>query len=152
TPLCMSCREIVARRMWSFGKVRWAGTIWNVIVGRALHLSDGQEILRQAKLPPRSIVFVPTLVSRNPVAPEHSPMVISLGSVVAWGDGHVCFDEEYVEQQIIAETAAISARKAKPRPAKRATRAATIELLTKCLQEHVQAAKTHAQTTAEHRG
>jgi hypothetical protein len=138
-------REIVPRRVWRIGKCALAkGQIWEVIVGRMLWRADGSELLRQASLPRRSIVFVP---SRCNTVSGESPSVVSLCDVFSWS-GTVCTLDMQRVEELLTTT---GAKKSKPlrRSRKRSERAATIECLVRLMKDHVNAARDHACVTAE---
>jgi hypothetical protein len=147
TSIAIQLRELVAGRLWKVGKAEWRNASWEVLVGRGLRRHDATNLLREVRLGPRSVLFVPANLpsveaGKVPVSP-----VICLRDVVGWDGQRITVDCEYIQGLLAAASPIASPRM--PRPMrKRAERAANIEVLVKLLKEHVEAAHDHAQATA----
>jgi len=146
--VAIQLRELAAGRLWKVGNVRWKDASWEVLVGRGLHRPDASNLFRELRLAPRSVLFVPAKLPSGETGKRPTPPVICLRDVVGWDGQRITMDCEHIEVQLA--TAQSIALPRKPRPVrKRAERAANIEILVKLLKEHVEAARDHAETTAE---
>ena len=56
-----SCTELVEQRIWRLGNVRLAEANRSVYFGRALDAADAWQVLNQAGIAARSVLFVPAL-------------------------------------------------------------------------------------------
>lgn len=144
--------EIARLRLWGLGKVRWAGSRWTVFFGRALHCRDGGQILRQADLPAKSVLFVPSRPPTFEPQLEQMPIVIGLDTVVDWNGNHLRLDLAQIEQQLADELAASQTPPPEKPVPKRGSRTATIEALRRLLEEHLRAARDHALSTIDRTG
>jgi hypothetical protein len=146
-------REEIARlRMWRLGKLRSAGIAWTVYFGRALHCRDAWQIINQAAMPPRSVLFVPSKAIQADIRIERMPVMIGLDTIVSWRRDKLSFDQAQVEQQLAVELAASDAVPARKQIPKRSTRTALIESLRHELEEHLRAARDYAQATLDSTG
>jgi hypothetical protein len=137
--------EIVRNRVWCLGKKRWAGASRSVFFARALHRQDAWSVLHQAKLPVRSVVFVPSRMPKADLQTDPLPPIVPLSAVVSWENETLHFDEAYVEAEIAGALARLDGKAAEKRhPSPRGSRLAVIEMLTHEMQEHLRAARDHA--------
>lgn len=141
--------ELVRMRIWRLGKSRWAGTQWNVYFGRALQCGDAWQIVNQASVPARSVLFVPSRTPDADIRVAKMPIVIGLDTVVSWNGDNLQIDHAFVEQQLASELAVLSAEKSFP---KRGSRAALIESICRELAEHLRAARDYAEETLDRTG
>lgn len=137
--------EIVRNRVWCLGKRRWAGASRSVFFARALHRQDAWQVLNQAHLPVRSVVFVPAWLPKADARTEPLPPIVPLSAVVSWENETLHFDEAYVEAEIAGALARLDNKAAdKQHSSTRGSRLAVIELLTHEMQEHLRAARDYA--------
>ena len=145
--------EIVRDRVWRLGKTRWAGASRSVYFARGLHRRDTWQVLNQAKLTPRSVVFVPARLPETDTRVDAMPLVIPLTAVVSWENDALHFDQSYVEAEIAGTLATLDSQTAdKPHSAPRGSRLVVIEMLTREMQEHLRAARDHAVDTLDRTG
>jgi hypothetical protein len=140
--------EIVHDRVWRLGKTRWAGASRSVYFARGLHRRDTWQVINQAKLTPRSVVFVPARQPETDTRVDAMPLVIPLTAVVSWENDALHFDQSYVEAEIAGTLATLDRQTAdKPHTAPRGSRLVVIEMLTREMQEHLRTARDHAVDT-----
>lgn len=136
--------EVVRNRVWCLGKRRWAGASRSVFFARALQRQDAWQVLHQAKLPVRSVVFVPTRLPEADARTDPLPPIVPLSAVVSWENETLRFDEAYVEAEITGVLARLDSKAAdKRQPSPRGSRLTVIEMLTHEMQEHLRAARDH---------
>jgi predicted RNA-binding Zn-ribbon protein involved in translation (DUF1610 family) len=145
--------EIVRDRVWRLGKTRWASASRNVYFARGLHRRDTWQVIHQAKLTPRSVVFVPARLPEIDARVDAMPLVIPLTAAVSWENDALHFDQSYVEAEIAGTLATLDRQTAdKPHTAPRGSRLVVIEMLTREMQEHLRAARDHAVDTLNRTG
>jgi hypothetical protein len=137
-------RELVPRRLWRAGTAKWNGRGYVAFTGRSLHRRDAQGIIAKHTFPPRSILFVPAECPRASSFVEMP--VLALASIVSWKNGNVEVDMGAIETTL---EPVLNKQSATRKLRKRASRAGTIEALTRQLQEHVRAARDHALAAME---
>ena len=144
-PLVGSREEIVRDRVWRLGAARWAGAARNVYFVRGLRRRDAWRVINQAKLTPRSVVFVPARLPEEDQRIKVMPFVIPLTSVLSWEAGSLRFDHEYVEAEVSDAVARLDGKsERRRRPAPRAARLTVIAALSREMQDHLRAARDHA--------
>jgi hypothetical protein len=146
--VAIQLRELAAGRLWKVGKAVWRNASWEVLVGRGLHRPDALNLLRELRLAPPSVLFVPAKLPSMETGKGPNPPVICLRDVIGWDGQRITIDCEHIEGQLAAAQPTALPRKPKPLR-KRAERVANIEILVKFLKEHVEAARDYAQTTAD---
>jgi predicted RNA-binding Zn-ribbon protein involved in translation (DUF1610 family) len=115
--------EIVRNRVWCLGKKRWAGASRSDFFARALHRQDAWQVLHQAKLPVRSVVFVPTRLPNADARTDPLPTIVPPSAVVSCENRTLRFDEAYVEAEITGILARLDSEVAdKRRPSPRGSR------------------------------
>lgn len=147
-----SPEEIIRLRMWRLGKFRWAGTHWSVYFGRALHCRDAWQIINQAAMPPRSVLFVPSKAIQADIRIERMPVLLGLDTIVSWQGDRLHFDHTQVEQHLAIELAASDLSPVAKSLPKRGSRTALIEALRRELEEHLRSARDYAQATLDRTG
>jgi len=144
--------EIVRLRLWRLGKARWAGALWTVYFGRALHCRDAWQIINRSAMPARSVLFVPSKAIQADVRVERMPLMFGLDTLVSWNGDQLHFDIAQVEQHLALELAASQfLPTAKPVP-KRGSRTALIESLRQELEDHLRSARDYALETQQRSG
>ncbi|MCI0534590.1 MAG: hypothetical protein L0Z50_05125 [Verrucomicrobiales bacterium] len=140
-------RELVPARLWGIGKCDLSDRGWHVFVGRGLHKPRAAELLRGTRFSAQSILFVPAKLPPPDGGFRTLPVILCLRDVVTWNDQKIGFHVHQIEQQLSIKTPPNLSRTLRP-VRKRAARASNIEVLSKLLKEHVEAAWDYAQTTA----
>jgi hypothetical protein len=147
-----SREEIARMRMWRLGRARWAGTQWTIYFGRAMHCRDAWQIINQAAMPVRSVLFAPSKAIQADIRIERMPVMFGLDTVLSWMGNDLHFDHAQVEQHLAVELkAGETLPAAKPIP-KRGSRTALIESLRRELEEHLRSARDYAEETLDRTG
>ncbi|MFV0446142.1 MAG: hypothetical protein ACK5Q5_21405 [Planctomycetaceae bacterium] len=141
--------ESVLERLWRLGRLPHEDAGWTVWLGWRLARRDGIDVVSQARRSQRTLLLVPGRMPRFPV-----PAGIVCGSLrdlTHWSDGRLEWDEDLLDELLIAEPSTSAAPK-QPAPTRRQSRAADIEALVGELKLHVQSARDHAFQTRDTQG
>jgi len=144
-------QEVVRERVWRLGKATWGGAARNVYFARGLHRRDAWQVLNEARLTTRSVIFVPVHTPEPDSHIEVLPAVIPLSMAISWEGTTIHFDHDYVEAEL-KDALATQGDGNKPQLMKRSPRAALIAELTREMQEHLRAARDHAVDTMDQTG
>jgi len=140
--------EVVRDRIWCLGKVRLAQANRNIYFGRALDEVDSWEVIQQAGIASRSVLFTPALTPKADPRTDAKPIVIPLTNVLSWQGDDLHFDREFVE----AEVADLTPTDPVVSPQKRGSRLSLIERLTNEMSQHLLAARDYAFTEQSRTG
>lgn len=143
--------QLVHERVWRLGKATWGGAARNVYFARGLHRRDAWQVLNEARLTTRSVIFVPVHTPEPDSHIEVLPAVIPLSMAISWEGTTIHFDHDYVEAEL-KDALATQGDGNKPQLMKRSPRAALIAELTREMQEHLRAARDHAVDTMDQTG
>jgi hypothetical protein len=143
--------QLVHERVWRLGKATWGGAARNVYFARGLHRRDAWQVLNEARLTTRSVIFVPVHTPEPDSRIEVLPAVIPPTMAISWEGTTIHFDHDYVEAEL-KDALATQGDGNKPQLMKRSPRAALIAELTREMQEHLRAARDHAVDTMDQTG
>jgi hypothetical protein len=140
--------EIVPERVWRLGKASLGGASRNVYFARALHRRDAWQVIDQAALSPRSVVFVPakTPQDEDDDRTKVKPLILPPTMAISQTANGIGLDHEYVEAEISATAAFQDANFATRPPArKRDARTGVVDALTRAMDVHLSGrAPSHA--------
>jgi hypothetical protein len=134
--------EIVRDRVWRLGRATLGGVCRNVFFARGLHRFDGWQVMNESQFTAKSVVFVPIRSPHDDSRIGVSPVIVRLVDVLTWKGAGIHLDGGFIESML--DDGPAPNTKPPPPARKRASRMATIELLTKQMMEHVRAASEHA--------
>ncbi len=136
-------------RWWRLGRVRWAGSQWNLYFARDDR--RGREPL-QIDLPPRSVVLVPRLPLLGGEMHSKPVAMLPLDQLLTWDGTDLLFDQEFAEDQLAAVQLPDRKSQRKSLPTKAGERQAKIKVLERALTEHLISARDYAVTTRDRTG